>query len=171
MKVVINAGHYPNLDSGAVGDYSHEADIVKYVGEVVCKDLEAVGVQAVFVQDNELSNICRVANNEDADLFVSIHCNSAANRSAKGTETFYYNGSARSEKLARCIQNQLVTTMGSVDRGLKDGSWLYVLKHTTMPAVLTELEFISNPAGEKYLNEHKQVMAHAIARGVTDYMQ
>lgn len=171
MLVVINAGHCPGVDSGACGDYSQEANIVKYVGEVVCKDLEAVGIQALFVQDDSLSNVCGVANDADADLFVSIHCNSAANRTAKGTETFFYEGSANSKKLAQCIQNQLVDTMKSVDRGLKNGDWLYVLKHTTMPAVLTELGFISNPAEEKYLNEHKQVIAHAVARGITDYMQ
>ena len=170
MLVCINAGHCPGVDSGACGDYSQEADIVKYVGEVVCKDLENVDIQTMFVQDDSLGYICRTANSAGADLFVSIHCNSAVNRAAKGTETFCYTGSHKSEKLAECIQKQLVDTMGTTDRGVKDGSGLYVLKHTAMPAVLTELAFISNPKEEKYLNEHKQVMAHAIARGITDYM-
>lgn len=171
MRVVVNAGHCPGKDSGACGSYSQEADIVKYVAGVVCTDLKAVGIEAIFVQDNSLATICRTANDLNANLFVSIHCNSAENKNARGTETFYYEGSAKSKKLAQCIQKQLVDTMGSVDRGLKRGNSLYVVKNTAMPAVLTELGFISNLAEEKYLNEHKQVMAHAIARGITDYMQ
>lgn len=171
MVVCVNAGHCPGMDPGACGKYSEEADIVKYVGEVVCRDLEAAGIRTIFVQDDALSEICAVANRNKADIFVSIHCNSAGNKEAKGTETFFYAGSSKSERLAGFIQNQLISTMNSVDRGLKSGNHLYVVRNTNMPAVLTELGFISNEAEEKYLNEHKQVMAHAIARGVTDYQQ
>ena len=64
MLVVINSGHCPGVDSGACGDYSQEANIVKYVGEVVCKDLEAVGIQTLFVQDDSLGYICHTANSE-----------------------------------------------------------------------------------------------------------
>ena len=87
MLVCINAGHCPGVDSGACGDYSQEADIVKYVGEVVCKDLENVGIQTMFVQDDSLVYICRTANSASADLFASINCNAATNRNAKENET------------------------------------------------------------------------------------
>ena len=166
--VVINGGHCPSIDPGACGEYSQEADIVKYVGEVVVADLKAVGIEAYFIQDDDLGTVCNFANAKKADYFISIHCNSAKNRSARGTETFYYVGSPSSEKLALCVHKQLVDTIQSADRGLKNGNWLYVLKHSEMPAILVELGFISNKAEEIYMNEHKQVMAHAIARGVTD---
>ena len=170
MRVVINSGHFVGIDSGAVGCDGREADIVKYVAGVVVEDLKLVGIDAVLVANDDLGTICSDANAFEADLFVSIHCNSAENKNARGTDTFYYKGSSESKRLAGCIQRQLVDTMGSIDRGIKDGSHLYVLKHTTMPAVLTELGFISNKQEEIYLNEHKRVMAHAIARGITDYL-
>lgn len=169
-KIFINPGHAPNgnPDPGACGEFLRESDVAAFVGDVVAKDLQAVGYETKVFQSDELGEICRVANAWGADYFISIHLNSAENRSAKGTETFYYVGSPNSEKLASAIQHQLVKTMGTIDRGLKNGNWLYVLKHTEMPAILVELGFISNKAEEIYMNDHKQVMAHAIARGVTD---
>ena len=168
MLVAINAGHCPGLDAGACGNYSEEANIVKSVAEVVCEDLNQIGIQAIFIQENELEDICDIANGANADLFVSIHCN-AASPEAHGTETFYCSGSENGRQLAQCIQDQLIGTLGTTDRGLKTNS-LYVTKHTNMPAVLTELAFISNPDEEELLNNNINEMAHAIARGVTDYM-
>ena len=170
MKVVINAGHFVGVDPGAPGSRSTEAEIVRFISEVVVNDLEAAGVEAILVTDDNLAEVCRQANTFKADLFVSIHCNSAANFSAHGTETFYYKGSEQSYRLAKCVQAQLLDTMGTADRGLKDGSWLYVVKYTNMPAVLTEIGFISNYVEETYIIEHKRVIAHAIARGITDYI-
>ena len=118
--IVINGGHCPGIDPGACGEYSQEADIVKYVGEVVVADLKAVGIEAYFIQDDDLGTVCNFANAKKADYFISIHCNSAENRSARGTETFYYVGSPSSEKLASCVHKQLVDTIKSADRGLKN---------------------------------------------------
>ena len=169
MKVVINAGHFVGVDPGAPGSRSTEAEVVRFISEVVVNDLEAAGVEAILVTDDSLAEVCRQANTFKADLFVSVHCNSAANYSAHGTETFFYKGSEKSYRLAKCIQEQLLDTMGTTDRGLKDGSWLYVLKHTTMPAVLTEIGFISNELDEEILINNIDGISAAIARGVSDY--
>lgn len=168
MLVAINAGHCPGLDPGACGDYSEEANIVKSVAEVVCEDLYKVGIQTVFIQENELQDICDIANGANADLFISIHCNSAS-PAAHGTETFYSASNDDGKKLAQCVQDQLISTLGTTDRGLKTAGY-YVIKHTDMTAILTELAFISNPKEEELLNNNINEMAHAIARGVTDYM-
>ena len=169
MLVAINAGHCPGMDPGAVGSRCNEADVVDYISRVVCNDLMAVGIEALFIQENELYDICNIANNNNADLFVSIHCNSAT-PAAEGTETFYCPGSVNGERLAECVQNQLVNTMGTVDRSIKAHAW-YVIKHTYMPAILTEIGFISNESEQDYIINHKDEIAHAIARGITDYMQ
>ena len=170
MKISINAGHYPGLDSGAVGVGGlQEAEVAKNISERVVNILREVGYNALFIQKNELYEIVELSNDFDAQLFVSIHCNAAENRSAQGTETFY--GSDEGSKLAQCIQSQIIDNLGTVDRGTKDGSRLYVIRNTNAVAVLVEVEFISNAQGECMLadlNKQEQ-LARAISRGVSDY--
>ena len=167
-KIAVNAGHCPGLDSGACGSYSQEADIVKKVAEIVCSDLNNVGYETLFIQENELEDICSMSDSFGADLFVSIRCNSAENSSAKGTETFYCEGSSNGYRLASKIQSQLLNTLGTIDRGLKTNR-LYVTSNTVAPAALVELGFISNQDEEFMLNTRIEDMAHAIARGISDY--
>lgn len=171
MKICINGGHYPGLDSGAVGATGlQEAEVAKQISERVVDILREVGYNALFIQKNELYEITELSNDFCADLFVSIHCNAAENRSAQGTETFY--GSNEGAKLAQCIQSQIVDNIGTVDRGIKDGSHLYVIKHTDCIAVLTELAFISNEVDECMLSDKNKQdeLARALARGITDYV-
>ena len=75
------------------------------------------------------------------------------------------------QKLAECVQNQIVTSLGTVDRGLKDRPNLYVLKHTDMPAILVETAFIDNGEDAELLRDKSTDFAAAIARGITDYEQ
>ena len=170
MKVSINAGHYPGLDSGAVGQNGlQEAEVAKNISDRVVSILREVGYNALFIQKNELYEITELSNDFCADLFVSIHCNAAENRSASGTEIFY--GSDEGSKLAQCIQSQIVDNLGTVDRGIKDGSRLYVIRNTNAIAVLVEVEFISNEQGECMLADlnKQEELAKAIARGITDF--
>lgn len=92
-RVVIDAGH-GGKDPGALGAYSKEKDIVlavaMQVGKYVQENLPGVEViytrkSDVFLELKERSNI---ANRNKADLFISIHCNAAANKGVYGTETF-----------------------------------------------------------------------------------
>lgn len=171
MKICINGGHCPRLDSGAVGQTGlQESHVTHDVMQHVMYYLQQVGYETLQVQENELADITNASNEWGADLFVSIHCNAAGNRSALGTETFY--GSKQGANFARCIQSQIINNMGTVNRGIKDGSNLYVIKHTDCPAVLVELAFISNDEDEALLasDEKKDEFAKCIARGVTDYV-
>jgi N-acetylmuramoyl-L-alanine amidase len=177
MKVFINPGHAPNgvPDPGAVNPYSglKEAVVVKCVGDLVAKYLTEAGVDATVCQDDSLATIVNTSNSMGADVFVSIHCNSAANPSAEGTETFYFYSSEHGKKLANCIQSQLIDAMDTVDRGIKGArpgtNGLYVLTNTDAVAVLVELAFISNQDDSVLLTENQDDFARAIARGVTDY--
>lgn len=134
----------------------------------MCKDLQAVGYEVLLVQENKLYDIVDISNRWGADLFVSIHCNSATNIEAKGTETFAYTSESDSDKLAQCIQSQIINSLSIVDRGVKY-SGFYTLKYTDAPAMLVEIAFISNVDDEKLLAEKKAEFSHAIARGITDY--
>ena len=180
MKVFVNPGHKPGLDSGAVNPDSgmQEADVALAVGELVVKYLTAAGVDCVILQSNSLNgededednpSICRTANESGADIFVSIHCN-AANGAAYGTEVEVYSyNSTEATELGQCIQDQIVSALGTTDRGLKERPNLAVLRGTDMPAVLVEMAFIDNDEDAALLESKQDDFARAIARGVTDW--
>ena len=170
MKIVINGGHYPGLDSGAVSPSGlQEAIVVRDIMKRTACYLRNVGYDVLEVQRNELYEITDDSNGFDADIFVSIHCNSAGNSAARGTETFYCSTSGA--KLAQCIQLQIIDALGTVDRGIKVGNF-YVLRNTNAVAVLVETAFISNSEDESLLSSDEKCdeFAKAIARGITDYV-
>lgn len=171
MKHTINGGHCPGVDPGAVGISGlQEAIVVSDVMQRTAGYLRVIGHCVLVVQKNELAKITAASNQFGADLFVSIHCNAANKVSAKGTETYCYSFGGQGEKLARCIQQQIVDSLHTVDRGIKTANF-QVLRETECPAVLVELAFISNPDDEKLLADPdtRDTFARAIARGITDY--
>ena len=173
MKVFLNPGHAPdgNPDPGACGCGLRECDVAKSVADLVEHYLVAAGVEVVGnLQDDSLYAITSAANESEADIFVSIHCN-AFNGEAHGTETLIYSEGGRAEQLASCIQRQIVDSLDTTDRGLKERPELIVLRATDMPAVLVELAFIDNGDDAELLMTRQDDFARAIARGVTDYEQ
>lgn len=168
MKVCINGGHMPGKDPGALGSRVTEAEITQKLMNLVAGYLEKAGCEVMAVQTKELADICRKSNEWGADLFVSIHCN-AANKKAKGTETFAYYGSREGNALAHHIQSQIITSLATANRGVKEAGF-YVLKHTKCTAALVETAFIDNLGDEQLLIDKTDDFARAIARGVTDYI-
>lgn len=172
MNVTINGGHYPGIDPGAVGETGlQEAVVVREIMQLVAGYLRLVGYSVLEVQKNGLYQIAAAAKGFKTQVFVSIHCNAAADSTAKGTETYCYSLGSESEKLAQCIQQQIVDSLGTVNRGVKTANF-YVLRATECPAALVELAFISNPDDEQLLADAgvRDEFARAVARGVTDYV-
>lgn len=167
MKIFINPGHCIGIDPGAVGNGLVEAEVALNIGRLVEKYLQAVGFTTKLFQYDGLRAIAADANNWGADLFISIHCNAAANSSANGTETFYWNA-GDGKKLASKIHNQIVNSIKVANRNIKTANFT-VLGATNMPAVLVETAFITNPYDAKLLTSCQDDFARAIARGVTDY--
>lgn len=169
MLIAGNAGHYIGKDPGCSGSRITEAELAKQYVEKINGYLEAVGISTLFIQENELYQICDASNAHNPDLFYSLHFN-AFNGVATGTETHYCPGSSKGEIFAKCIQNQLVSTLGLVDRGVKATGW-YVVKYTDCPAVLIEVGFLDNPNDEAVLIDRMDDACRAIARGLTDTIQ
>lgn len=178
-KIFINPGHdelelkgTPDYDPGAVNEEMglYENEIASAVGALVETYLTEAGCEVKTYQSESLSGICAAANAWGADLFVSIHCNASENEAAQGTETFTYSDDTKGERLAACINNQIVESLNVTDRGVKYGDRLFVLRHTDMPAVLVEMAFISNESDAILLRDRQDDFARAIARGVTDYI-
>jgi len=179
MRIFINPGHALNgePDPGACNKRTglRESDVNAAVGALVAEYLVKAGLEVNLMQEDNLDDVVDVANEEMADIFVSIHCNSANSISAEGTETWYCYGDDEGEVLAGYINDQIVDSVGTWDRGVKCAvpgeNGLYVLTNTEMPAVLVELAFISNANDEELLEEKQDEFARAIARGITDYLQ
>ena len=175
MRVFLNPGHAPdgNPDPGACGFGLRECDVARNVVDLVAGYLAAAGVEVVgCLQSDSLHEVVSASNNSDADVFISIHCN-ACNGAANGTEVWHFYGSGAGETLASCIQNQIVTSLGTTDRGTKGAkpgvNGLYVLSNTDAVAVLVELAFIDHEGDAELLGTQQDEFARAIARGVTDY--
>jgi N-acetylmuramoyl-L-alanine amidase len=120
-----------------------------------------------------------IAERRSAAIFVSIHINSAPNREATGTEVFYYGAKKNnslerilaSKRLGTFILNSLCQTLPTNSRGLKERGDLYVIRETTMPAVLVEVAFITNPKESLLLTSapYKQQVALALAKGIDEF--
>lgn len=178
MKVFLNPGHDREYDPGACHwTGTREADIAWEVGNKVAEYLNAVGVETMVMQSDNLCGwdcdredrpeaVCTTSDAWGADVFVSIHCN-AFNQEACGTEVEYISGAGA--QLAQCIQNQIVDGLNTVDRGIKSRPDLMVLKHTDAVSVLVECAFIDNDEDHEKLVSRTDEFAAAIARGITDY--
>lgn len=175
MKTVcIDAGH-GGKDSGAVGP---GGVMEKNVALIVAHLLKAALIGTVNVvmtrtDDSfvELGERAAFANEKGADLFLSIHCNSAE-RPARGIETFIHRNTAVGFPLGESLQDAMMAEFPDhVDRGLKRSEFA-VLRLTKMPAALVELEFIHVASGEAHLSDPKvQVRcAKALARGVRKFL-
>lgn len=179
MKVFLNPGHAPGgvPDPGACNPVTglRESDVAAKIGALVRKYLEAAGCTVEMLQSNDLYEITSASNNWDADIFVSIHCNSVPDPSANGTECWHYYSSTAGRTLAKCIQKQIVDSLPVADRGTKGAepgvNGLYVLTNTDAVACLVETAFISNPGDEDLLETRQDDFARAIARGITDFEQ
>lgn len=169
MKVFINPGHDPRVDSGATNPHygTRECDIARQAGEMLADYLTNAGCIVKIMQDDDLDMVCATSNEWGADLFVSLHCNASQSRNARGTETWYksFNG----QRLANYIQSQIIRSTNTIDRGVKQSDRLWVLRSTDAVAVLVEMAFIDNDDDLAFMNENLDKIVRAIARGVTDY--
>lgn len=175
MKIYIDPGH-GGSDSGAVGPTGlGEKDINLNIAANVKQILQRHEISAMLTRQDdsrvELANRVKMANNNGADYFVSIHINSASSHAATGTETFAFPNSAQGTKLADSVQKSLVNEIGLANRGVKHKEF-YVLKNTKMPAILVEVAFINNPKEEKLLRDQNFLdrAAIGISKGILMFL-
>ena len=173
-KIVVDPGH-GGSDPGAIGPTGlKEKDVVLKVGLKVRDLLKNYGYTVVMTKTTDkyvsLQERCDIANNSDADFFISIHNNSFSDSSANGTETYSFFPNDLGGQLAKSIQTKLVSTLGRYNRGHKTADF-YVLRNTKMPAALAELAFISNPKEESLLrtDEFQTKAAKAIVDGILGF--
>ena len=193
--VVIDPGHNYGGDDGAYSQFDgitySERDLNMAIALKTKTELEAKGYSVALTRSpldysrvpvaESLAFRAKMANDLNADVFVSIHQNSFTSESAKGTEVFYTTNSQdagypshsgdklqKSRSLAKNIVNGISSSTGFYNRGDKSQS-LYVLRNTKMPSVLVECGFISNRNEAKSLSTDSVQLkiAKAIANGVS----
>jgi N-acetylmuramoyl-L-alanine amidase len=176
-KIIIDAGHGGG-DSGAVG-YSglYEKHVVLDTALKLKAELERQGATVLLTRSTdvflELYERTDIANQSDYDAFVSIHGDSYSTTS-RGTTTYYnasvnFNG-PKSYALGLSVQRNLVSSIGTYDRGVKE-ELFYVNRKNELPSVLVELAFLSNPTEEARMKtqEFRIQAARGIANGLKDF--
>ena len=176
--IVLDAGH-GGKDPGAVSNGAQEKTVALNVTKKLKALLEAKGATVYLTRSGdtypELSERVTYAKNKNAEMFISIHANSAT-ASANGTETFYSisnnANTLEDQVLARYINEEIVENADMRDRGIKSADY-YVIKNLVMPAVLVELGFISNDSDRAKLvsDKYQTIYAESIYNGIMRYYQ
>ncbi|MDQ0192926.1 N-acetylmuramoyl-L-alanine amidase family protein [Paenibacillus wynnii] len=172
--VVLDAGHGAK-DSGAVGvtgkyEKAFNLAIVLKAAELLKKENN---IDVVLTRSNdtflELKERAAIANNLNADLFISVHANSSASTSATGTETYYQRQASKA--FANVMHKYLVPATGLSDRGVRYGNF-HVIRETKMPAVLLEVGYLSNKGDEALLFTEalQNRVAAAMVSAIKEYL-
>src|SRR5574344_86520 len=166
--VVLDAGH-GGSDCGAIRNGINEKDITLDVTKRVADILSAKGYNVELTRGNDLfvslQDRVDFSEKKGADVFVSIHVNASTKPEISGIETHYWR--QESLDLAQIIHAQMISNIKTNDRGLFKSKF-YVINHTTSPAILVEIGFLSNNEERDNLlgNKRKQQTAKAIAQGI-----
>ena len=169
--VVIDPGH-GGIDYGAIRSGINEKDITTDVSARVAKMLRSDGYTVYMTRDEDktvsLQERVDFSEERNPDIFVSIHVNSSEGTTATGIETHYYHD--YSIGLAKVVHAAMAKHINSKDRGLFKSKF-YVINHTTVPAILVEIGFISNEEEREDLisDKRKQATAKAIVEGIKNY--
>lgn len=168
-KVFLDAGH-GGKDPGAIGNGLKEKDVALSVGNKITKTLEKHNVEVIHTRTTDvfvgLHERVQVANKADADVFVSLHCNSFSNPQAQGVEVYAYPNSAKGKALASNILDSIVKDkLYTKNRGVKTANFS-VLRRTKMPSALIELGFISNIEDVDIMINKQDELAEAVAKGI-----
>lgn len=140
-------------------NFMHENEFNRAVAKYLKIELERNGFRTIMVAptdaDTPLATRVATANNAKADLYVSIHANANTAQWGDwgGIETFTYKLQGESYRIGKLIHDEVVKGTALRNRGVKDGSHLYVVRNTTMPAVLVEYGFMDSKTDYKYLLE------------------
>ncbi|MDG3131772.1 N-acetylmuramoyl-L-alanine amidase, partial [Streptococcus suis] len=192
--IYIDPGH-GGRDSGASYGGIHEKNLAISVANKLKDNLLQRGLNVLMTRSDDTyvdfrTERSRMANESDADLFISLHFNATGvwGANATGIETYWYQYDpnyqpkinaakhndptrlAESELLANKVQDNLIKETGAVNRGVKRETFA-VLRETAIPAVLVEMGFMDNPSELNIIKEESYHvrLAKALAQGVLDW--
>jgi len=172
-RIVVDPGHGGD-DIGAPAVFGRipkgpfEKDIVLDIGHRLAKLLEAEGAAVTMTRDRDIYVGLRaraaIANNVKAHALVSIHCDSSDSPDTLHGTSVYYDH-AHSRRFAHLVQQELVTTLKTADRGVRNANFA-VIRHTRGPGILVEIAYINHTEDRAKL-VHPNFREHA-ARALLD---
>jgi len=180
-RILIDPGH-GGADPGAVHDGVRECDINLHVARRLYGAVEAAGMAARLTRHADygvaLADRCQIERLTNADLFISLHCNSFSSPGVRGLEVFTSPGETQADVAADMICMALRDVFpasrlrtDACDGDLDKESNFYVLKNTACPAVLVEMGFLSNPAERIWLQNQdiQDLIATALCDGLKGF--
>lgn len=176
--VVIDAGH-GGKDPGAMSNKLKlkEKDLALDTARRLETLLQEAGFATYMIRSEDeyvgLYKRPELANGLNADVFVSIHYNWVPNKDITGVEVLY-NGDdpyRDNKTFAKIVQSEMVKGLNAKDRGIVHRPKLVVIRETKMPAILTEMGFMSNPTEESKMNTeaYRQKCAQVLFNGIQRY--
>lgn len=173
MIIGINCGHtIEGAGSGAVGLFK-ESEHTRLVGELLMKKLMDAGVKVInctvdraVSQEAYLQKTIQIANQSGVELFISIHFNASGGHRAQGVEVYTYQGK-HADALAICSH---IEKLGFLNRGVKDGSGLYVIRKTKARAILIEVCFCDNDLDVAIYHQvgAEKAISHAVFEALSE---
>lgn len=159
-----------NLEiAGYLKDYLIAQDFVVYLTRETDCGLYDEG--ASNKKSSDMKNRIQFFKDKNATYVVSIHQNSYSDTIQHGAQTFYYSTSEESKQLADHIQNHLLKLDNTNTRTIKSSDSYYLLKHSSVPAVIVECGFLSNPEETAKLTDpnYQKQLAYVISLGICSY--
>ena len=169
LTVVVDAGHGGHDRGGIPGQRVAEKNMTLDVAQRLRNVLAASGYRVVMTRDSDvfvpLPTRVAIANSYRNAIFVCIHFNATKRAGASGIETYFY--SRDSLPLASAVHYYVTGGAPSGNRGVRRRGY-YVLRKTSIPAVLVECGFLTNPTEAAYAQStsYRQKLAEEIAAGV-----
>jgi N-acetylmuramoyl-L-alanine amidase len=167
--IVIDPGHGGFDRGGIPGQRVPEKNMTLDVSLRLKPILEKAGYRVIMTRSTDvfvpLGTRVAIANSHPNAIFVCVHFNSASRSGASGIETYFY--STESAPLAASIHSAVVGGAPSENRGVRRRGY-FVLRRTTVPAVLVECGFLTNPTEAQFAltTAYRQKLAQEIARGI-----
>lgn len=178
--IILDAGH-GGYDKGSGYNGIYEKDVALKLTLDIGGFLEKKGLNVKYTRDsdnvfwpsNELKDLeerTNYINQSGARYFVSIHTNATKQKTGQGFEIWTDYNNENSLSLAKSISSNVETLSFVKQRGIKNTSSFYIIKHSQIPGILVEAGFLESKNDREYLlDERKRLLfAERIAKGIID---
>ena len=157
--------------AGYLRDYLLAQDYTVYMTRDTDRDLSDSSVSNK--KRSDLNHRIQFTTDKNASCMISIHQNSYPDTIQHGAQTFYYQGRNEDKAFAQLVQESLLAFDPTNTRQIKSTESYYILKNTSIPSILIECGFLSNPDETAKLTDpnYQKELAYAIAVGTCRFLK